>query len=133
MNKRLTRTRFILAVISTAIQETAIWAIWEKLLPRFNVNWPWQALAAVMTAWAAFSTWNFIFSTNVMKRKAEAGLPSMVGVAGEATTALAPEGQVRIKGELWQAVSGEGKIEAGEEVVVVAEKGLLLTVSRVKH
>ena len=133
MNKRLTRTRLVLAIISTAAQEVAIWAIWEKLLPRFNVIWPRQALVAFMAVWAVFAMWLFIFTTNVLNKQAEAGLTSMAGVTGEAASALDPEGQVKIRGELWQAVSDEGKIEAGEEIIVAAERGLKLTVRRVKR
>jgi membrane-bound ClpP family serine protease len=133
MNNRLTRTRLILAIISTAAQELAVWAIWEELLPHFGVNWPRQALVAVMIIWAAFGTWLFIFTTNVLKRKAEAGLTSMIGITGEVSAAINPEGQIIIKGEIWQALSEEGKIEIGEEVVVVAEKGLQLTVRRVRR
>ena len=133
MKKRLTRTRLVLAIISTAAQEAAIWAIWEKLLPHFNVIWPQQPLIAFMVVWAVFATWLFIFTTNVLNKQAEAGLTSMVGVTGEAASTLDPEGQVRIRGELWQAVSEEGKIEADEEVIVAAERGLKLTVRRVKR
>ena len=133
MKKRLTRTRLVLAIISTVAQEVAIWAIWEKLLPHFNVIWPRQALIAFMVVWAVFATWLFIFTTNVLNKQAEAGLTSMVGVTGDAASTLDPEGQVRIRGELWQAVSEEGKIEAGEEVIVAAERGLKLTVRRVKR
>ncbi len=75
----------------------------------------------------------FYFTTNVLNKQTEAGLTSMVGVTGEAASALDLEGQVRIKGELWQAVSEEGKIEAGEEVIVAAERGLKLTIRRVKR
>jgi membrane-bound ClpP family serine protease len=133
MNKRLTRTRLILAILSTAAQEAAIWVIWEILLPHYGANWPWQALAAVMTVWAAFGTWLFIFTTNIINKRAEAGLTSMVGITGEVTDALNPEGQIKIKGERWRAISEEGEIETGEEVVVVAERRLLLTVRRARH
>jgi len=37
---------------------------------------------------------------------------------------------VRIKGELWGATSAGGDIDAGEEVVVVSEDGLMLSVRR---
>jgi membrane-bound ClpP family serine protease len=133
MKKRLTRTRLVLAVIGTAAQEAIIWALWEKLLPYYNVNWPWQALVAVMVIWGIVCVLIFIFTTNLLNKHPEAGLTSMVGLTGEVVTALDPEGQVIIKGELWRAISEGGNIEAGEEVVVVGEKGLQLTVRRVRR
>jgi membrane-bound serine protease (ClpP class) len=130
MHSRLTTARLILAIISTALEETAIWVIWRWLLPDFGVNLPWGVLVGVMTAWGAFSVWLFVFTTRVLRKQKSPGLPSMVGTAGKVTSRLAPEGQVSIRGELWHATSNEGDIEAGEEVVVVNERGLKLTVRK---
>jgi len=130
MNKRLTRTRLILAIISTGLEEVAVWAIWTRVLPDFGIEWPWQILVALMMVWAAFGTWLFIFTTNVLKKQAQIGLTSMVGVTGIAAGPLNPDGLVKIKGELWRAVSEVGKIETGEEVVVVSQNGLKLSVRR---
>jgi membrane-bound serine protease (ClpP class) len=58
-------------------------------------------------------------------------LPSMVGTSGKAASTLAPEGMVRIKGELWVATSAEGDVAVGEEVEVVGEDGLKLFVRKV--
>jgi membrane-bound ClpP family serine protease len=130
MRSRLTTARLILAIISTCLEETAIWVIWRWLLPEFGVSLPWGVLIGVMIAWGAFSIWLFIFTTLVMRRQASAGLPSMVGTVGKVSSRLAPEGQVSIGGELWHATSREGDIEVGEEVVVVSERGLKLSVRK---
>jgi membrane protein implicated in regulation of membrane protease activity len=130
MQRRLTTTRLIVAIVSTTLEEVAIWVIWSWLLPEFGVNLPLAVLLGVMIAWAAFSTWLFIFTTLVLRKQALVGLPSMVGMVGRVTSRLSPEGQVRIKGELWHATSSEGDIEAGEEVVVVGERGLKLLVRK---
>ena len=45
-------------------------------------------------------------------------------------SALAPEGQVLIDGELWRAVSQDGTVAAGEAVRVAAIDGLTLKVTR---
>jgi membrane protein implicated in regulation of membrane protease activity len=130
MNKRLTLTRFIMAVISTGLEEVAIWAIWRWVLPDFGIKWPFQALLAVMVAWAAFGTWLFILTTRTIGKQAPAGLPSMVGGRGRAVGRLDPEGLVKIRGELWGAVSEGGEIREGEEVIVTGEDGLKLTVRK---
>jgi membrane-bound serine protease (ClpP class) len=57
-------------------------------------------------------------------------LTTMVGTRGRAVSALTPEGVVRIKGELWQAIAAVGPINPGEEITVVEQEGLTLTVAR---
>lgn len=130
MNKNLTRTRLILAVISTSIEEVGIWAIWRWLLPEFDIILPVWLLVVIMVAWAVFGTWLFIFTTWALKKKAPPGLPSMVGTVGKATGALAPEGMVKIRGELWGAISEEGNISDGESIVVTGENRLKLVVRK---
>jgi membrane-bound ClpP family serine protease len=131
MNKRLTRIRLILAIVSTGLEEVAIWAIWARLLPDIGINWPWQILVVIIIAWAAFCTWLFIFTTQTLKKQSQAGQSSMVGVVATVAKTLNPEGQVKIRGELWGAVSESGNIAAGEEVIVVGENGLKLTVRKI--
>jgi membrane-bound ClpP family serine protease len=130
MRSRLTTTRLVLAIISTSLEETAIWVIWRWLLPEFGVNLPVGALVGIMIAWGIFSIWLFIFTTRVLKKQTQVGLPSLVGASGRAASRLSPEGMVRVRGELWGATSNEGDIETGEEVVVVGERGLKLLVKR---
>jgi membrane-bound serine protease (ClpP class) len=60
-------------------------------------------------------------------RPAIGGVETLVGAAGVAATACRPEGQVRVRGELWRAVCPEG-VDAGEPVVVESLTGLTLRV-----
>jgi membrane-bound ClpP family serine protease len=130
MKDRLTVTRLVLAVASTGMEEVAIWAIWRWALPDFGIELPLSLLITVMIAWAAFGTWLFIFTTRTLKRQAQKGLSTMVGTEGAAVKTLDPKGLVKIRGELWGAVSEEGKIDAGAEVVVVGQDGLKLFVRK---
>ena len=130
MNKRLTRARLLLAVITTTLEEIAIYAIWRWVLPGFDINLPVGALIGMMVAWGIFSVSLFVLTSNILKKQIPAGLPSMVGTRGKVTGALSPEGMVRIKGELWAAKSKTGTIKVGEEVEVVGEDGLKLVVLR---
>ncbi|MBI4172580.1 MAG: NfeD family protein [Actinobacteria bacterium] len=61
------------------------------------------------------------------RRRAAVGVEALIGRAGVATTALWPEGQVRVDGELWQARCAGGA-DAGARVVVTGIEGLTLTV-----
>jgi membrane-bound serine protease (ClpP class) len=60
-----------------------------------------------------------------------AGVDEMVGLVGEATTALsgADEGKVFVRGEYWTAI-GEESVEPGERIEVVRVDGLKLRVRR---
>jgi len=130
MRSRFTAARLALAAISTSLEEAAIWALWRFLLPGAGIHLPVGALVGIMVAWGAFSIWLFIFTTRALQKQAEVGLPSMVGTLGRVVSRLSPEGLVRIRGELWNAASGEGDIESGENIVVVGERGLKLEVKR---
>lgn len=127
---KLTRARLVLAIISTSLEEVAIYVIWRWLLPEFGIKLPFQVLIGVMVAWVAFGIWLFIFTTRTLGKQVPVGLPSMIGTKGKVASRLSPEGMVRIKGELWGATSAGGDVDAGEEVVVVSEDGLMLSVRR---
>jgi membrane-bound serine protease (ClpP class) len=131
MNKNLTAARLIFAVVSTGLEEVAIWAIWRWALPHFGIQSPLLPFIIVMVAWAAFCTWLFVFTTRTLKKQFKAGVPSIIGEKGSVVSFLNPEGQVKIRGELWGAIADEGEIEAGEEVEVVGQNGLKLTVRKI--
>ncbi|MFH1647254.1 MAG: NfeD family protein [Chloroflexota bacterium] len=130
MDNKMTLARLVLAVVSTILEEGAIYVIWRWLLPEFDIKLPVSALITAMAVWAAFGTWLFIFTTRTLRRQIPVGLPSMVGACGRVASRLAPEGMVRIKGELWGATSTADNIDKGEDIVVVGEDGLKLMVRR---
>jgi membrane-bound serine protease (ClpP class) len=55
------------------------------------------------------------------------GAESLVGVRARALTDLRPEGQVRVRGQLWKARCSRGAA-AGEEVTIERVDGLTLVV-----
>jgi membrane-bound serine protease (ClpP class) len=61
-------------------------------------------------------------------RRAQMGAEAMVGTVGIAATDCRPEGQVKLKGQLWNARCDSG-VEEGDEVVVDRIDGLRLIVS----
>ena len=126
----MTTARLILAIVSTSLEEVAIVVIWRWLLPEFRINLPFSVLIGVMVAWAVFAAALFVFTTRTLKRQAVVGLPTMIGSKGKVASSLAPEGMVRIRGELWGATSAEGNVDKDEEVEVVGEDGLKLVVRK---
>jgi membrane-bound ClpP family serine protease len=134
MSKSFTLTRLILAIVSDALEEFAVYAVWRWLLPVFGVNLHVGILIGVMVGWLVFSIWLFIFTTGVLKKKQHIGQTSMIGAEGIAASSLNPKGMVKIRGELWGAVSEAGDILPDEYIIVTGEKGLKLLVRKApKH
>ncbi len=77
-----------------------------------------------VTESAAFLWWS---RRRRRRTTAAVGVESLVGRHGTAATPLAPDGQVRVNGELWAALCS-GRVNRGERVVVRAVEGLVLTV-----
>jgi membrane-bound serine protease (ClpP class) len=65
-----------------------------------------------------------------LARRPITGAAGLIGQTGVVRSAIDPEGQVLVQGELWRAVSAGGPIAAGETVRVTAVAGLTLTVDK---
>ena len=63
------------------------------------------------------------------KRRTSTGSEGMIGRTGVAISDCAPEGKVRVMGQIWNATSNE-TLTAGDEVEVTATEGLRLHVAR---
>ena len=87
---------------------------------------PWGLVAVAVAAVLDIAeTGLFIWWSK--RRKASVGVDALVGKVGVAASALWPEGQVKISGELWQARCAGG-CDAGTRVIVRAVEGLMLEV-----
>jgi membrane-bound serine protease (ClpP class) len=64
------------------------------------------------------------------REKVQTGVENLVGATGEATERLAPSGQIRVLGELWQANSSS-ELPRGARVRVIAVNDLTLEVEAV--
>ena len=123
-------TRLVLAVISTLLEEAALVAIVLVGLPRLGIKLPVDVLIILMVVWGVFSVFTYRMGSRALRKKPIIGLPAMVGSKGKTVSPLALEGFIRIKGELWEAKSVGGEINVGEEVTVVGQDGLKLTVRK---
>ena len=131
MKKKLTSdTRLILAVISMAAEQVAIWALWRWLLPELGVTLSAWVVISVMAAWLVAGVFIYVSGSGALKAKEYAGLSSMIGMSGQAVGRLAPDGTVKIKGELWNAAAENGIIEIGDNITVIGEDGLKLRVRK---
>lgn len=64
--------------------------------------------------------------------KPATGSEELVGAIGTVRVVLGPEGTVFYRGELWTAISDEGRLEPGESVVIKKVDGLKLIVGKEK-
>jgi membrane protein implicated in regulation of membrane protease activity len=87
---------------------------------------PWNFVGA-LAGGAVFAFEVAYWQRRMRRRKVQTGLENLVGSTGEATERLAPSGQIRVLGELWQARSSS-ELPPGSRVRVVAVHGLTLEV-----
>jgi len=66
----------------------------------------------------------------IQRKRPVTGKSGMIGAVGNAHGNISPSGKVAVKGEYWDAISIEGPIHAGDQVVVERVEGRKLLVRR---
>lgn len=90
---------------------------------------PWDVIGGLVSL--AVGIVEITYWQRRMRRvQVQTGVENLIGATGEATTQLAPMGQIRVLGELWQA-RASSEIPRGTPVRVVALDGLTLAVEPV--
>ena len=98
------------------------------LLALFVLPSPWGLALVVVAALADVAeTWFFIRFSR--RRRIQVGPETLIGAPGVALGDLRPDGQVRVRGEIWQARC-DGGAARGEPIRVTAREGLTLVVER---
>ncbi len=92
----------------------------------FRVD-PW--LIAIVTISIA-SVFAFVVNRAIRahRKQARTGREDLIGKRAIVKVAIDPEGTVFFKGERWAAISEQGRIEPGEEVIITSIDGLTLNV-----
>jgi membrane-bound serine protease (ClpP class) len=98
--------------------------------PEVGFRVSWTVILPTVGAMAGLVAWAVSAGVRAMMKRPATGSAGMIGRVAVARSALGPEGQVQVDGEIWRAVSEGGAISAGEKVRVTAVDGLTLTVSR---
>jgi len=93
---------------------------------------PLTVVAGTTAATALFFLWVIGKAVGSQRRRVTTGAEAMVGQVGEAATPLAPKGQIRVRGEIWQAQSAE-PVPVGAPVEVVHVRGLTLEVRALRR
>jgi membrane-bound serine protease (ClpP class) len=100
----------------------------ESSLEFISISWSVILTSVLVTALFFF----FAIGMGIKAQRAKpvTGVEGIIGEIGEALTDLAPEGQVRVHGEIWNATSIGGTITRGTRVSVKQIHGMRLTVDR---
>jgi len=100
--------------------------LFQGASPVFRVD-PW--LIAFVTISIA-SLFAFVVNRAIRahRKQARTGREDLIGKRAVVKVAIDPEGTVFFKGERWAAISEQGRIEPGEEVIITSIDGLTLQV-----
>ena len=98
--------------------------------PEVGFRVSWTVILPTVGATAGLVVWAVSAGVRAMMKSPVTGASGMIGRVVVARSALGPEGQVQVDGEIWSAVSEGEAIPAGEKVRVTAVDGLTLKVSR---
>ena len=98
--------------------------------PELGFRVSWTVILPTVGAMAGLMAWAVSAGVRAMMKPSVTGPEGMIGRLAVARSALGPDGQVQVDGEIWRAVAEGGAIPAGEKVRVTAVDGLTLTVSR---
>src|SRR5581483_7566575 len=88
--------------------------------------WPWS-LAVIAAAACAEVAVAILGIRYTRRRRARVGVQTLIGQTTEAITALDPDGQVKLNGEIWRGHTTE-PVALGEVVRVTAVNGLTVEV-----
>ena len=98
-------------------------------LALFVLPSPWNLIAVVVAAlWELATALGGLWWSQ--RHAAKVGVEALMGREVEVRTACRPLGEVRVRGEIWQARCDEGA-DAGDSVRIVGLDGLTLLVERV--
>lgn len=90
------------------------------------LEWPWRGVVVLGLLFVeGAEIWLWL---KLRKVPATTGAEAMVGAHGRAVTDCIPDGQVRVKGQLWRARCPTG-VRAGDHITVIALRGLELEVA----
>jgi membrane-bound serine protease (ClpP class) len=101
----------------------------ESALEIAKISWRVILVTVVLTV--AFFVFAISFGIKAQRRRPTTGTEGIIGEIGEVISDLKPEGQVRVHGELWSAMSNDGSfIVKGTKVEVTGVINLKLTVRK---
>ncbi|WP_232461734.1 NfeD family protein [Thermococcus pacificus] len=123
--------RNFITLLALAADEIAVGLFLLIVLPRFGVEVPLWAVAVII---GILLVKDFLIAPFVLRGglsvRPQTGPESLIGKTAVVVEDLAPEGLVKIDGELWSAECIKGTAKRGEKVVIVGVKGTRVLVER---
>ena len=100
--------------------------LFQGASPVFRVD-PWLIAVVTITIAGLFA---FVVNRAIRahRKQAATGREELIGKRAVVKVVLDPEGTIFFKGERWAAISEQGRIEPGEEVIITSLDGLTLHV-----
>ncbi len=105
--------------------------LYNTSAPFLKVSWPVLLIAALFVV--GFFTIVVRAAARAMRRPHATGMESLAGTRGVALSPLAPEGQVKVRGEVWKARAEGDALVKDDPIEVVRSEGLTLVVRRPKE
>jgi membrane-bound serine protease (ClpP class) len=103
--------------------------LFETVEPYYRLSLSLVVGVTVFTA--LFFVVGLGLAIRVQRKRPTTGAEGLVGEEGVVTVSLTPEGTVKVRGEIWKAVS-EGNIETGSKVKVKAVDGMVVKVEEIE-
>ncbi len=124
-------TRGALAVAGILSLIAGLGTLVQGPLPQLQVSWRTAIGAGI--GFGGVTAALIVLGIEARRAKTKTGAEAMLGWLAVAHTALAPEGQILVRGELWRArlTSHDSYVPAGERVKVLRADGMTLEVTAV--
>lgn len=124
----LSKSKTWLIVLVALIDDIAVLALLFLILWAFDVDLSLHLL--IIIGLVAGTLVFFIHRAIVpsLRRKEVSGKEGMIGLTGEVTQILNPQGVIKVADEYWKAKSLSGDIDVGEEVEIINIDGLKVEV-----
>ena len=122
--------RTLLTVFVLLLDDIAIVLIILLIVWKLELTLPLWVLIALVVGLVVLSAIVYRIVAPVLNKKSVTGAEAMIGLEGRVVTPLAPEGTIKVCGELWQASVTDDAIDVSEEVLVMGMEGLKLLVRR---
>ena len=120
--------RLVTAILTNLLYEAIIVAVLKWGLPRLGIDLPLYGIILICVAFLMYAVVMFVVGSRTLAKRPMPGFTTMVCLEGQVVSRLAPEGTVKIEGELWNARAESGTIDVGADVVVVRQYGLRVVV-----
>lgn len=92
----------------------------------------WELIILIVFLTLSFFLFAIGYGIKAQKLKPKTGIESLLNLTGKAISDINPNGQVRVRGEIWNARCDEINISKGEDIIVIGISNLKLLIRKAK-